>query len=192
MNPSDTTPELLTATFVVFIIAVYIQSWIGIIISLALIAAVFYFSRGGNMLKNNMADGASILSPCDGVVKEIHCDLQGQTHLRIENDMWMKRGLYAMFDGTISNVDTMDDATRVIIKTEVGRIVMDIVSSPQSLKWFANDGSEVQKGELLCFCPSYMTVKIVLPVYQSNFKISRGAHVLAGDVIGTAQQVWSL
>lgn len=192
MNPLVVAPSEMYAAFAVALVSIVLGSYILIFLSLCAIAIIFWYSRGAENIVEPTASVSvtDIVAPCDGTVTNVYCDIQRLTHIEIAHSWHHRHGIYSMFDGEIAYVITEHEGTtRFHITSEIGRVDYMISNHPRVI---AIKGDKLQKGDLLCFVPYEATISIVLPVYQSSVRLSRHQDIEAGEIIGTAEQVWSL
>lgn len=191
MNPLVVTPEAIYLVFTLIIVATFIGSITLIFISIVILALTFYYTRGPTVIHGN--EPGDLISPCDGVVTGLFCDIQRLTHIEIEQEWTDRHGIYMPYDGEIVGVD--HDKHYIEVSSEIGRIELRIdtpdlaIGSPRI---FVDVGDTVGRGNVIAFIPLKATIKIVLPVYQSSILLEKGRRVTAGDIIGNADQIWSL
>lgn len=191
MNPLVVTPEAIYLVFTLIIVATFIGSVVLIFISICILALTFYYVRGPTLMRGN--EPGDLIAPCDGVVTGLYCDIQRLTHIEIEQEWTDRHGIYMPYDGDILFVD--EDTNTIEISSEIGRIDVRI-DSPNVVfghpRIFVDNGDTVGRGTVIAFVPVKATVKIILPVYQSNIMLETGQRVNAGAIIGNADQIWSL
>jgi hypothetical protein len=185
MNPLTLAPEAIYLTFVLVLVAAFLGSVVLILISVICIALIFWYTRGPENAATAAASDVDIISPSDGVVTNVYCDIQRMTHIEIEQSWTDRHVIYAVFGGEV--VDNND--RRIIIQSHIGRIVYDMSGKTKS---FVEKGDVVAKGDAIAYAPYETTVAVVLPVYQSSINLTRNQPTKAGDIIGRVDQVWSL
>lgn len=187
MNPLVVVPEAIYLTFVLVLVAAFLGSLVLILVSVICLCFVFWYARGPDTISTIEGDAADVISPCDGTVTNIYCDIQRMTHIEIAQTWTDRHVVYSIFAGEVIYMD--HDAKRIVIDSNIGRIEYTI---DVSARWLIQKGETVKKGDAIAFVPYEANVTVVFPVYQASINLSRNQYTTAGDIIGKADQIWSL
>lgn len=194
MNPIEIVPGATLVAFFTVMIGIVLSSFVVGTLGVLMFIIIFYYTRGPTVAISKLVVSDHLVCPCDGVVTNMFCDIQRNTHVTIHSDMLNdRRGFYSVLSGTVKLIEKEQESLKIYVETPVGHVVNAIkMEGLADYVLFVATGSQIQKGEILCFIPLSANIELTLPVYQSSFVVNRGTQIHAGDLLADANQVWSL